>query len=108
MTSLEGKTILIVGASSGIGLTTARQTAALGGHVVMVSRSMEKLEAAAKQVDGSREMHAVNMLDEEATAALLSHIDTIDHLLLTAAADENKRRARLSDLTAEQMRAFFR
>jgi NAD(P)-dependent dehydrogenase (short-subunit alcohol dehydrogenase family) len=107
MASLVGTTILIVGASSGIGLAIARQTAALGAHLVMISRSAEKLEAAAKVVDGSREMHAVDMLDEAAVAGLLSGIDTIDHLLLTAVANENKRRGRLSDLTVDQMERSF-
>jgi len=107
MASLVGKTILVVGASSGIGLATARQTAALGAHVVMISRSLEKLEEAARTVDGSREMHAMDMLDEAAVADLLSKINTIDHLVLTAVADENKRRGRLRDLTMEQMERSF-
>jgi NAD(P)-dependent dehydrogenase (short-subunit alcohol dehydrogenase family) len=103
MASLAGKTIVIGGASSGIGLATARRSAAVGAHVVLVSRSAEKLEAAAGQIVGSRETHAVNMLDEGEAGRLLSSIDTIDHLVLTAVADENKRRGRLTELTVEQM-----
>jgi NAD(P)-dependent dehydrogenase (short-subunit alcohol dehydrogenase family) len=107
MVSLAGKTILIVGASSGIGLATARQTATLGAHVIMISRSTEKLVAAARDVHGSREMHALDMRDEAAIAELLSHIHTIDHLVLTAVADENKRQGRLTDLTVDQMERSF-
>jgi NAD(P)-dependent dehydrogenase (short-subunit alcohol dehydrogenase family) len=103
MVSLAGKTILIVGASSGIGLATARQTAALGAHCIMVSRSMGKLAVAAKEVDGSLEIHALDMLDEAGIADLISQIVTIDHLVMTAVADENKRTGRLADLTVEQM-----
>jgi NAD(P)-dependent dehydrogenase (short-subunit alcohol dehydrogenase family) len=103
MLSLAGKTILIVGASSGIGLATARRTAVLGAHCVMISRSTEKLERAAREVDGSREIHALDMLDEAAISDLITRIETIDHLVMTAVADENKRRARLADLTVEQV-----
>jgi NAD(P)-dependent dehydrogenase (short-subunit alcohol dehydrogenase family) len=107
MTPLEGKTVLIVGASSGIGLATARRTSALGAHTIMTSRSLEKLEAAAKQVEGSREIHAMDMLEECAIARMLSQIERIDHLVLTAVADENQRRGRLTDLTVERMERSF-
>jgi NADP-dependent 3-hydroxy acid dehydrogenase YdfG len=104
---LRAKTILIVGAGSGIGLATARQTATLGAHVIMLSRSTKKLEAAAREVNGSREMRALDMQDEAAIAELLPHIHTIDRLVLTAVADENKRQGRLADLTVDQMERSF-
>lgn len=43
---MRGKTVVITGASSGIGLETARALAALGARVVMVVRSRERGEAA--------------------------------------------------------------
>lgn len=107
MESLAGKTIVVVGASSGIGLAAARHSAGLGAHVVMVSRSMEKLNAAAPQLEGSREVHAVDMLDEAAIIDLFSRIAAVDHLVLTAVADENKRRGRLIGLTSDQMERSF-
>lgn len=43
---MQGKTVAITGASSGIGLETARALAAQGARVVMVVRSQERGEAA--------------------------------------------------------------
>ncbi|KAI2636479.1 NAD(P)-binding protein [Hypomontagnella submonticulosa] len=43
---VEGKTVLITGASEGMGRSAARQMAAKGANVILVSRSAEKLESA--------------------------------------------------------------
>jgi NAD(P)-dependent dehydrogenase (short-subunit alcohol dehydrogenase family) len=50
--SLTGKTALITGAGSGIGLATARLFAAEGARVIMAGRSMTTLEKAAASIDG--------------------------------------------------------
>ncbi len=47
---LSGRTALVTGASSGLGLATARSLAAEGVRVVMASRSREALDAAAATV----------------------------------------------------------
>jgi NAD(P)-dependent dehydrogenase (short-subunit alcohol dehydrogenase family) len=103
MVTMAGLRIVIVGASSGIGLGTARAAAARQAHVVMVSRSMEKLTAAARSVTGSVETLAIDMLDETAVASSFASIGRVDHLVLTAVSDENKRRAPIAELTTEQM-----
>lgn len=43
---MDGKTVVITGASSGIGLETARALAAQGAKLVLVVRSQERGEAA--------------------------------------------------------------
>ncbi|OTB17899.1 hypothetical protein K445DRAFT_315641 [Daldinia sp. EC12] len=43
---VEGKTVLITGASEGMGKSAARQLAEKGANVILVSRSVGKLEAA--------------------------------------------------------------
>jgi NADP-dependent 3-hydroxy acid dehydrogenase YdfG len=50
--SLRGRTVLIIGASSGIGLATAEVMAAAGARVGMVARRKEVLERAAERVGG--------------------------------------------------------
>ena len=45
-----GKTVLITGASSGIGLEAAKQMCAAGCHVLVTARSAEKARAAAEEV----------------------------------------------------------
>lgn len=43
---LEGKVVLITGASSGIGFATAKKLSAAGARVILVARSRDKLEQA--------------------------------------------------------------
>ena len=56
MDFFKDKTIIVTGASSGIGLASARLFASLGANVVMAARSVEKMqeEAAAFPADTSR------------------------------------------------------
>jgi retinol dehydrogenase-12 len=49
-TDLEGKTILITGANSGIGFETAKALASLNGHVVMAVRNVKGSEEARMQI----------------------------------------------------------
>lgn len=50
--SLEGKTILVTGASSGIGQTTAVECSKLGARLVITGRNVERLEQTFNQLDG--------------------------------------------------------
>ena len=50
---LRGKAAIVTGASSGIGLATARLLARYGVKVALVSRSKERLEALARELPGS-------------------------------------------------------
>jgi retinol dehydrogenase 12 len=50
---MKGRTVVITGASSGIGLETARALADRGAKIVMVVRSQERGEAAAASIGGA-------------------------------------------------------
>lgn len=52
MEQLDGKLVLVVGASSGIGLAAARRLAELGAKIVGVARNAEKLAEAMKSLTG--------------------------------------------------------
>ncbi len=51
---MDGKIALVTGASSGIGLATARRLAVSGARIALVARGRERLEAAAAQVGSER------------------------------------------------------
>ena len=52
-TSLQGKTILVTGATNGIGLITARELAKMGAQVTIVGRSAEKCAAVAEHIQAA-------------------------------------------------------
>src|ERR1700754_433274 len=58
------KTIVVTGASDGIGAAAARQLHADGHRVVVVGRSPEKTRAVAAQVDGEGLVADFAVLDE--------------------------------------------
>lgn len=54
MARFDGKTVILTGASSGIGLATARRFSEEGANVVLVAREVEALAGAAKGMDQAR------------------------------------------------------
>ena len=50
--SLEGKTVLVTGASSGIGQETAIQCAKMGATVIITGRNVERLQNTFEKLEG--------------------------------------------------------
>jgi citronellol/citronellal dehydrogenase len=72
-----GQTIVVTGAGSGIGRCTAHELAALGAHVVLVGRTVAKLEAVEAEIreDGGEASHAAcDIRDEEAVKATVAGV----------------------------------
>ncbi|MFL0373371.1 SDR family oxidoreductase [Paenibacillus amylolyticus] len=64
MSNVKGKVVVITGASSGIGESTARLLAQHGAHVVIGARRMERLEALVSSIrleGGSVEYHSLDV-----------------------------------------------
>ncbi|MEL7313443.1 MAG: SDR family oxidoreductase [Cyanobacteria bacterium J06559_3] len=82
-TSLTGKTIVLIGASSGIGLAVAHLLAEQGAKLTIASRSQEKLERAAQAIDGDVTIRTINTLNEASVQAFFDHYKAgeIDHLI---------------------------
>ena len=58
--SLRGKTAIVTGASRGIGKAIAKSFVDAGAQVMLTSRKLDALQAAAKEIDGETEVFAAN------------------------------------------------
>ena len=88
MTRLKGKHALITGATSGIGLETARQFLAEGAQVAITGRSPERLEAAGRELGASAILICSDAGDPVAqqalAASLREHWQWLDALYINA------------------------
>jgi len=107
MRTLNGQTVAIVGGSSGIGLATARAVVQQGATAILISRSPAKLQAAAASIGTGVKTVAVDMLDHAAVNRAFSSLGTIDHVVLTAVADEYGIFGIVSEITPEQIEQSF-
>ncbi|WP_343061441.1 SDR family NAD(P)-dependent oxidoreductase [Nocardioides luti] len=88
---LAGRTVLVTGASSGIGEATARAVAARGAHVLLVARRAEALEELRAEIvaDGGRATaYPCDLTDLEAVDVLVERVladhGTVDLLVNNA------------------------
>jgi len=88
---VNGKTILITGASSGIGLTTAHRLANAGAHVLLVARTKETLDAVKQEIEasgGKADVFPCDLNDMDSIDAvaqqILASVDHIDILINNA------------------------
>lgn len=92
--SLEGKKILITGASSGIGADTAIECSRMGASVVITGRNEERLGQTFSLLDNSygaqHWMIVVDLIDESGLSALVEQIDSIDGLVNNAGVNRVK------------------
>lgn len=84
MFSLKEKHILVVGGASGIGRATAEMAVQLGAHVLLASRSEEKLARAAQAIGHGTTYYPVDMTDEAAVKAWAAALPEIDYLVISA------------------------
>ncbi|MEL7271073.1 MAG: glucose 1-dehydrogenase [Bacteroidota bacterium] len=88
MKKLEGKVAIVTGATSGIGLATAKQYLAEGAKVVLTGRSQDKLDALKSQLEGEFALvraEASSVADSKALITqTVEHFGKIDILFLNA------------------------
>jgi thioester reductase-like protein len=100
--AINGKTVVITGASSGIGQAAAMKIAAAGGIPLLVARSADKLEEVKDEIEragGSAYVYSGDLSDADSTQALVEQMLS-DHpavdMLVNNAGRSIRRSVRLS------------
>lgn len=86
--SLEGKTILVTGASSGIGKTTAIECSKMGASVIITARNEERLKATldslSTEFGQTHQMVLADLSTQEGVNALVDELPHLDGVSLNA------------------------
>lgn len=83
--SLEGKTILVTGASSGIGRQVAIECSRMGANVVITARNEERLNETFNLLDGALDNHWIivaDLLVPEQLETIISQVPSLDGVVL--------------------------
>lgn len=81
--SLDDKSVLIIGGTSGIGLSAAKQAKAAGANVTVIGFNAEGAERVATE-NGFAGWRAADVTKPETLTAALADIAHVDHLVLLA------------------------
>lgn len=82
---LNNKTILVTGASSGIGRQVAISIAEMGGNIVLTGRNKEELEVTlSKLTKGNHQLYAADLLNETARKELVENLPELDGIVNSA------------------------
>lgn len=83
--SLEGKTILITGASSGIGRCTAIECSKMGATLIITGRNEERLAETYRCLEGEGHLRfAFDLTQEEAIRSLVESVSALDGVFFCA------------------------
>ncbi|MFG2222299.1 SDR family oxidoreductase [Streptomyces sp. NPDC048644] len=99
--ALDGRTVVLIGGGSGIGLRVAHQAVAAGARVVIGGRTPERLAAAAQELGDRATWRTVDTTDRSSLAAFFAELDRVDHLFTSAASYRVGPMRELSDEDAE-------
>jgi NAD(P)-dependent dehydrogenase (short-subunit alcohol dehydrogenase family) len=84
MKQLEGKRVVIVGGTSGMGLAAVKAAAEAGAEVIAAGRRAANERSTSASLAGITQ-ETVDVTDEASVKALFERIGQLDHLLVTAA-----------------------
>ena len=81
--SLQGKTVLVTGASSGIGRQTAIECSRMGASVVLTARDGERLRETLFLMEGDgRSILCADLLEQEQVENLIASVPILDGVVL--------------------------
>jgi NAD(P)-dependent dehydrogenase (short-subunit alcohol dehydrogenase family) len=82
--SFSGRTVVVTGANSGLGLVTARELARVGAKVIVAVRNTDKGGAAAAQMTGDVEVHKLDLQDLASVRGFADGVGSVDVLVNNA------------------------
>ncbi|MEE9242490.1 MAG: SDR family NAD(P)-dependent oxidoreductase, partial [Mycobacterium sp.] len=86
--SFAGRTVIVTGANSGLGLIAARELARVGAKTILAVRNVDKGNAAAAEISGDVEVRKLDLQDlasiREFAEAFSQSADTVDVLINNA------------------------
>jgi NAD(P)-dependent dehydrogenase (short-subunit alcohol dehydrogenase family) len=82
--SLKGKRIVVIGGTSGIGLSAAKAFLDRSAHVIIASRSASKLSEANRTLGDAVQSYEIDFRSEQSIAEMFKKIGNFDHLVVTA------------------------
>jgi NAD(P)-dependent dehydrogenase (short-subunit alcohol dehydrogenase family) len=82
--NLKGKSIIVIGGSSGIGLAVATMASEMGANVILTSRDLAKAQSVAASIGADVKGFSLDIDDEKGVNTLFQSLNTIDHIYIAA------------------------
>ena len=82
--SFAGRTVIVTGANSGLGLVTARELARVGAKTILAVRNEAKGDEAAASMTGDVEVRSLDLQDLASVRAFADGVDSVDVLVNNA------------------------
>ena len=80
--SIQGKHVVVVGGTSGIGRAVAKQSAAAGARVTVASRNRKRVDDTVALLGAPAQGQVVDLTDAESVRTFFAQAGEIDHLVL--------------------------
>ncbi len=105
MSSLDGKRIVVLGGSSGIGLATAQAASKEGAKLVIASSRKTRVDEALSTLPRGSEGHVLDLSGTSGIEGFFGKLGAFDHLVYSAG--ENLHIGNLAQTSIEDAQRFF-